>query len=153
MSVGPVGAIRAAYSTLSGVFAFLIEILDAVFVNEQVGTAATRQLDTIAVVPFDAASQNFAVRQDDRHGSSRLHLFHIVEIFGVRLFWRRGFLALRALGSSALRRTRGELLLYVRESRAEKLTIYHEDSLDSLLPYDCSMSVWVAVFLQNYQFA
>jgi hypothetical protein len=56
MPVGSVGAIRAAHSTLSGVLAFLIEILDAVFVNEQVGASITRELDTVAVVPFDAAA-------------------------------------------------------------------------------------------------
>jgi|ERR1700677_836905 hypothetical protein len=76
----------------SPVFAFFEHVLDGGLVDHQIRGAAPVQLDAILVVPLDITVDFFAVTQDDYHGSFRLHLLLIVEVFGVGLFARHKLL-------------------------------------------------------------
>ena len=77
---------------LGGFFAVLVDVLDDLLVNQQVGASEARELDAIAVVPLDRAVQLFAIGEHDGHRRARLHLLHPIEIFGVGLLGRRGLL-------------------------------------------------------------
>ncbi len=70
---------------LLSVLAFLEHVLDGGLVDHQVGSAGAIQLDAVLVVPLDVAVDLFTIAQHDDHGSLRLHLLLVVEIFGVGL--------------------------------------------------------------------
>src|SRR5664280_1266377 len=74
-------------------FAFLVHVLDAGFVDQQIGRAGAVHFKAVLVVPLDDAVDLFAVLQHQDHRRLGLHLLLIVEIFGVRLLRRRGLLA------------------------------------------------------------
>src|SRR3989449_1512911 len=98
----------AVGTALRGLFAVLIDVLDALLVDQQVWAAEAGQLDAVAVVPLDRSVKNFAVRRDHRDRRLRLHLLHPVEILRMGLFGTSGLL----VGLLAAKiRTPGYLLL------------------------------------------
>src|SRR5271157_3034851 len=78
---------------LSAGFAFLVHVLDAGLVNEQVRCSGAVHLQAVLVVPLDDAVDLLAIVQHQDHGRAGLHLLLVVEILGVRLLRWRGFLA------------------------------------------------------------
>src|ERR1022692_323227 len=74
-------------------FAFLVHVLDAGFVDQQVGCAGAVHFQAVLVVPLDDAVDLFAVVQYQDHRRLGLHLLLIVEILGMGLLRRRGLLA------------------------------------------------------------
>src|SRR5271166_4710600 len=74
-------------------FAFLVQILNAGLVDQQVGRARTVHLQAVLVVPLDGAVDLLAVLQHQHHGGVGLHLFLVIEILGVGLLRRRQLLA------------------------------------------------------------
>src|SRR5437867_2174461 len=77
----PVGTGRPALVLLLG----LVHVLDAVLHHHQVRSACAVDLDAVAVIPLDDATQFLAVLQDDDHRSPGVHLLEVVERLGVRL--------------------------------------------------------------------
>ena len=75
------------------VLAFFVHVLDTRFVDDEIGSAVAVHLDAISVVPFDDTMELLAVAHDDDHGRLTLHLFLVVEIFGIGAFRRRNLLA------------------------------------------------------------
>jgi len=73
--------------------AFFEHVFDGWFIDHQIRGAAAVQLDAVLVVPLNIAVDFLAVAQHDDHGSLRLHLLLIVEVFGVGLFARRDLLS------------------------------------------------------------
>ena len=80
-------------------FAFLVHVLDAGLVDQQVGRAGAVHLQAVLVVPLDDAVNFFAVLQHQDHGRLGLHLLLIIEILGVGLLRRRSLLAVRAVAT------------------------------------------------------
>lgn len=73
------------------ILARLIHVFDIELVDQKIGLPVTIHLDAVAIVPFDAALNLFAVFEDDHHRGVRLHLLLVVEALGMSLLWRRAF--------------------------------------------------------------
>ena len=70
-----------------------MDVFDDALENEQIGAALARELDAIAVVPFDRAVKHFAIVQGHGHRRVALHLLDPIEVLGVGRLRGRGFLA------------------------------------------------------------
>jgi len=68
---------------LSALVADLVHIFDSGFVDE--GLLAAAELEGVAVVPLDAAFDQFPVFEDEDHGGLRLNLFLQIEELGLLL--------------------------------------------------------------------
>src|SRR5436309_7501582 len=75
----------------------LEQVLDPLFLDQEVGRSVAIELETRPVVPLDPAADLFAVVHNDDHRRLGAHLFEVVEIFGVRLLGRRGTRAAMAV--------------------------------------------------------
>ena len=89
------------------------------FEDQQIGFRVAVELDAIAVVPLDDPFHPFSVVEDQHHGRPVLHLFQVVEAFGVGLLRRTGSLLLRS---------HGHLVFDVRQRRTDEPTIHRKSS-------------------------
>lgn len=85
------GPMSGARSLLPAVFALFVHVLDRRFVDQQIGLAISGDFEAALVVPLDHAVNFLAIAQHDHHGSLRLHLLLVVEVFRVSLLRWRGF--------------------------------------------------------------
>src|ERR1700719_1747941 len=80
----------AGRSVLPSAFVLFEHVLNGGLVNHQIRSAIVADyFDAGLVVPLDDSVHFFAVAQHNHHRRSRLHLFLVIEILGVGLFWRR----------------------------------------------------------------
>ncbi len=79
-------------------FLFLEHELDTVLEQQQVRRIVAVEFDAVLVVPLDPADKFSAVRQDDHHRGSTLHLLEVVITFRIGLFSRYLFPTTRGTG-------------------------------------------------------
>src|SRR5580692_6077801 len=80
----------------------LIHVLDVGLVKQYVGFADAVHLQATFVVPLDDSVQRLAILQHEDHRGLGLHLLYVVEILGVGLVGRHGFLLRPARRSDLL---------------------------------------------------
>ena len=87
-------------------FVFLVHVLNAGLIDQQIRLTIAVHLQAILVVPLDDAVNLFIVLQHQDHRRLGLHLLLVVEILGVGLLWRRELLR-RSRDVPGDRRARG----------------------------------------------
>src|SRR5215467_8283261 len=76
------------------ILAFFEHVLDGRLVNHEIWLATIPvYLDAVTVIPFNDATNFFAILKHDHHRGSRLHLLLIVEVLGIGLLRRRRLLS------------------------------------------------------------
>jgi len=116
-------------AALRGFVSVFVNVLYDALENQQVGTPLARELDAIAVIPFDGATKDFSILKDNGHRRVGLHLLDPIKILCMGHFrWRGLFVWHWAIVGSAGR----ERLLNVRETRTKHTAVHHDYSFEQL---------------------